>query len=1045
MNRQRKMNIIRCYWGAALAAVLICSPNAFGQFHGVRIGKSCVSPKCVGDVLDCTFEVGHDDDFGDTLELLDAFDNIDPKGHNTRLPAVGNLPIVNVGGNTNCTVGGSLPCLICPAGSAACGPVVPNQGQPGVVTFGIGILPEDTYNIQPDDPNPLPDRASIRVSDKCDAPGTTGCSSVPNTIQFTASTTILSCDDGNECTRDICVNGQCFFEPECETADDCDAGDACLIDLCDLDGCCDTTPLCPPGDLCCADGTNCNVDGLICTVDFCGIDGCCDQTPLCPPGTICCADGASCNDNNVCTTDTCAGPGCCENTPIVCPTLPCQRNVGCDPVQGCLYVDDCREPGPDCCPDDGNPCTDEFCDVNTGICGFTPDCTINSDCNDNNVCTTDICTGESCCENTPIICPPLPCQRNVGCDPVQGCLYVDDCREPGTNCCPDDGNPCTAEFCDQATGICGSTPDCTINADCNDSNVCTQDTCVNSCCVNTTIPCPPRPCERIVGCDPILGCQYEFDCRQGIGCCPDDGFSCTNEICLTVNGQCQSVPDNSRCTDHEDCRLDICDPTNPGADPTTGCVKIPRPLSTPCEADDDFCTIDHCDGEGDCVLLSEVVCVDSDCEECNPALGRCQPIIPIPEGCLVCEAECPPMVKAKVDIWNANEHSFSGTERCISSWDQTLLSRYTNGRPGNNFMRNILQTDKGKARIDGMASTVCNNPERPPSVNAPLLGLSIREIVFSNGREFAASELTGQGYEIGAIAYDLFGGPPPGEATFDRTAATKPTPAGRGATVDPVGTTGISPISGGPQPPLAVAVPPRGNTSQKGSLLVFPKFEIKWDAAGNLIQDTIIELTNDASTNVSVQSYLVHGDLCMWVDNNFVLTGNHPVYWSVLTGQPGLGSLGGGMSPATVLGDGCPDDDITNPGGRVLRGYLLLWAVDTATNAEIRWNHLSGSATVIKYRDTSAWEYNAWAFQAVLDVEQGQPLLPPYGLLWLDGREYESAPALLLLDFFASGSTLMLEGGPLGIDTDLTLWAALKDLRQDPDLDNLIPNGEAGD
>ena len=45
-----------------------------------------------------------------------------------------------------------------------------------------------------------------------------------------------------------------------------------------------------------------------------------------------------------------------------------------------------------------------------------------------------------------------------------------------------------------------------------------------------------------------------------------------------------------------------------------------------------------------------------------------------------------------------NETKFSNTERCITGWDQQLVSLYD---PPNSFLRQYLHTDKGKARING--------------------------------------------------------------------------------------------------------------------------------------------------------------------------------------------------------------------------------------------------------------------------------------------------------------------------------------------------------
>ena len=40
------------------------------------------------------------------------------------------------------------------------------------------------------------------------------------------------------------------------------------------------------------------------------------------------------------------------------------------------------------------------------------------------------------------------------------------------------------------------------------------------------------------------------------------------------------------------------------------------------------------------------------------------------------DSEGPVTTKAHSDIWNQNEDGLSGTTRCITCWDQTLLSAY---------------------------------------------------------------------------------------------------------------------------------------------------------------------------------------------------------------------------------------------------------------------------------------------------------------------------------------------------------------------------------
>jgi len=113
----------------------------------------------------------------------------------------------------------------------------------------------------------------------------------------------------------------------------------------------------------------------------------------------------------------------------------------------------------------------------------------------------------------------------------------------------------------------------------------------------------------------------------------------------------------------------------------------------------------------------------------------------------------PICTKAHFDIWNEMEARFSGTTKCICCWDQTLLSNYP---AENHFLLPNLHTNKGKARIDGVASTECDFF----TVNASLLGLAAKQLTFFNaatvtGLAEAGMTLVGQGAESGAIAYDI--------------------------------------------------------------------------------------------------------------------------------------------------------------------------------------------------------------------------------------------------------------------------------------------------
>jgi hypothetical protein len=217
----------------------------------------------------------------------------------------------------------------------------------------------------------------------------------------------------------------------------------------------------------------------------------------------------------------------------------------------------------------------------------------------------------------------------------------------------------------------------------------------------------------------------------------------------------------------------------------------------------------------------------------------------------------------------------------------------------------------------------------------------------------------------------------------------------------------------------------RVSATEKGSLLVYPKVDVRWNDDGYLVQDTFITLNNDYNGDVFVQLYFVNEN-CTNVDNQFLLTHNQPVYWAASTGEPK------GVSPWGVLGDPIPDPE--GSGDMILRGYILAWAVDN-TGAQIRWNHLYGTATIVNYRDPSAWEYNAYAFPVIV-AGNGTPLqgaqVGTPGTILLNGVQYASGFQFLLLDFFASGSLAFTGDRRVVVnDTDLALMILSNDLRQE--------------
>ncbi len=235
-----------------------------------------------------------------------------------------------------------------------------------------------------------------------------------------------------------------------------------------------------------------------------------------------------------------------------------------------------------------------------------------------------------------------------------------------------------------------------------------------------------------------------------------------------------------------------------------------------------------------------------------------------------------------------------------------------------------------------------------------------------------------------------------------------------------------------------------GSSSEKGSILFYSKIELKWDAAGTPIQDTFITLVNDLNRDVCVEWHFINGDAplaaipgvdrahpgCNSSDCVACYTPHENVFMSMLRGG---GSLGCGSFRGLDSGTppGRPDPDGL-PGDRVLRGYVIAIAVDLNGNA-ISHNHLSGHVDIVNYRDRSAWEYNTYDFQCVVELTAGRPCGGDPSFLDMDGfDEYEAPPDQLFFDFYAVGSTAFSRLSPLTgvtLNTDLTLYPVSVDLR----------------
>ncbi|HRY96542.1 MAG TPA: S8 family serine peptidase, partial [Myxococcota bacterium] len=447
----------------------------------------------------------------------------------------------------------------------------------------------------------------------------TGCSNVNNTVP---------CPDGNLCNgNEVCAAGSC----QAGTPLVCNDGNLCTTDSCvPATGCsnANNTLPCPDGDLCngneacsagsCQAGTPlvCN-DGNVCTTDSCvPATGCsyANNTLPCPDGDLCdgaeaCSGGSCqagtplvCNDGNVCTMDSCVpATGCAY-----------PANTGpCDDADDCTMADACAagtcqgDPldadgdtyvplaclGTDC--DDTDPAVnpgafegglgdptcadglDNDCDGNTDL--EQPSCSVcsgNGDCSDGNACNGDeICAAGSCEAGTPLTCDDGNLCTTDSCNPATGCAYANN-----TLPCPD-GNLCNgSEVC--AAGACQAGTPLT----CNDGNVCTTDSCV-----------------------PATGCSF----APNTASCADGDLCDGAEVCS--GGTCQAGTPLT-CNDGNVCTTDSCVPA-------TGCSFVPNTASC---ADADLCDGDEVCSGGTCQSGTPLVCNDGNVcttDSCVPATG----------------------------------------------------------------------------------------------------------------------------------------------------------------------------------------------------------------------------------------------------------------------------------------------------------------------------------------------------------------------------------------------------------------------------------------
>ncbi|MEE9297113.1 MAG: proprotein convertase P-domain-containing protein, partial [Phycisphaerae bacterium] len=326
------------------------------------------------------------------------------------------------------------------------------------------------------------------------------------------------CDDGNACTIDECLDGECFNTPA-PLSTSCEADeDLCTIDHCDGNGACVTfdNVVCQSPDPPCEGGEVCNP-----------VSGVCDPLPDAPLSTPCEAD------EDLCTIDHCDGNGACVTFDnVVCqpPDPPCEGGEVCNPVSGvCDPLPDAPLSTP--CEGDGNVCTGEHCDGGGNCVPFPPG---DLNCDDG-----DPCNGLETCD------PILGCQPGIF-DDCNNNGIADECEVPPIgpleNDCNGNGIP---DDCD----IADCPPEDASCQDCDDNGVPDE-------CQLPAVTCGDVGGICTVDCDPDCNGNCVIDSCD-ISQCPPDTPACDD---CNING----VPD--------ECDIDPLDPDGDGhvSDDTDG-------------------------------------------------------------------------------------------------------------------------------------------------------------------------------------------------------------------------------------------------------------------------------------------------------------------------------------------------------------------------------------------------------------------------------------------------------------------------------------------
>ena len=371
-----------------------------------------------------------------------------------------------------------------------------------------------------DDPLAAPtcEDFDLCTRDSCRPDG--GCAHEPIREDCRICSLNIDCDDLDPCTEDRCLfpGNQCENVPipdcvRCASTADCPADGPCAIRNCELGRC--RPILWPPtpaqGPSCreavCETAADCD-DGDAATLEFCAddLEACVHVLDSSAPGYVCAQD-RDCYASDPCTRAYCVARRC-QPTPVPgCVPQPCESRDDCEDQRGCtldLCLDglcfhprasgSCCDSPADCAgPWHQGPCATPHCGEG-GLCQpiavgtvarCGDECGSDADCRRSCDPATGLCSS-FCLPDAS--CFDWPCAEGY-CGPGGRCVWFDgDCSACGGDVDCMDGDPCTADSCDG--GRCAHAPlagcepvPCGSDAPCDSGDPCVVGLCLSTGCV----------------------------------------------------------------------------------------------------------------------------------------------------------------------------------------------------------------------------------------------------------------------------------------------------------------------------------------------------------------------------------------------------------------------------------------------------------------------------------------------------------------------------------------------------------------------------------